>query len=60
MVELADGFPALNEAFGSSLPGLSVTGFSPTSDFGPLLGFVKGAPAAATLIVRDLRRGWAA
>jgi hypothetical protein len=53
-IELADGFPALNEAFGSTLPGIYVPGFSATRDFGPFFGFVKGAPAAATLIVRDL------
>jgi hypothetical protein len=53
-IDLADGFPALDEAFGTSLAGLYVTGFSATRDFGPFFGFVKGAPAAATLIVRDL------
>jgi FAD-dependent urate hydroxylase len=53
-IELADGFPALDEAFGTTLRGLYVTGFSATRDFGPFFGFVKGAPAAATLIVRDL------
>ena len=56
-IELVDGFPALDEAFGSSLDGLYVTGFSATRDFGPFFGFVKGAPAAATLIVRDLLGG---
>jgi FAD-dependent urate hydroxylase len=53
-IELADGFPALGEGMGTSLPGLYVTGFSATRDFGPFFGFVKGSPAAATLIVRDL------
>jgi cation diffusion facilitator CzcD-associated flavoprotein CzcO len=53
-IELADGFPVLDEAFGSTLPGLYVTGFSATRDFGPFFGFVKGAPAAAAIIVRDL------
>jgi hypothetical protein len=50
----ADGFPVLDEAFGSSLPGLYLPGFVATRDFGPFFGFVKGAPAAASLIVRDL------
>src|SRR5262249_6630924 len=49
-----NGFPAPDEAFGTGLPGLYVTGFAATNDFGPFFGFVKGAPAAATLIVRDL------
>jgi cation diffusion facilitator CzcD-associated flavoprotein CzcO len=53
-IELAGGFPVLDEGLGSSIPGLYVTGFSATRDFGPFFGFVKGAPAAGTLIVRDL------
>jgi FAD-dependent urate hydroxylase len=53
-VELRDGFPVLDEAMQSSLPGLYVPGFAATQDFGPFFGFVKGAPAAAELIVRDL------
>jgi hypothetical protein len=44
----------LDEAFQTRLDGLYVTGFSATQDFGPFFGFVKGSPAAATLIVRDL------
>ena len=53
-IETADGFPVLDEAFATTLPGLYITGFSATRDFGPFFGFVKGSPAAATLIVRDL------
>ena len=53
-IALVDGFPALDEHFQTSVPGLYVTGFSATRDFGPFFGFVKGAPAAATLTVRDL------
>jgi cation diffusion facilitator CzcD-associated flavoprotein CzcO len=53
-VELADGFPVLDNAFQTSLAGLYLTGFSATRDFGPFFGFVKAAPAAATLIVRYL------
>jgi FAD-dependent urate hydroxylase len=53
-VKLSDGFPVLDEAFQTSLDGLYITGFSATQDFGPFFGFVKGSPAAATLIVRDL------
>jgi hypothetical protein len=49
-----DGFPVLDEAFGSSLPGLYLPGFVATRDFGPFFGFVKGAPAAASLIVQNL------
>jgi len=53
-IELADGYPVLDESFCASVPGLYVTGFSATRDFGPFFGFVKGSPAAATLIVQDL------
>lgn len=53
-VELDDGFPVLNESFQTTLDGLYITGFSATKDFGPFFGFVKGAPAAATLIIRDV------
>jgi FAD-dependent urate hydroxylase len=53
-IECRDGFPALDEAFRTTVPGLYITGFSATQDFGPFFGFVKGSPAAATLIVRDL------
>jgi hypothetical protein len=53
-IELADGFPVLDESFQTTLDGLYITGFSATRDFGPFFGFVKGCPAAATLIVRDV------
>jgi thioredoxin reductase len=53
-VATRNGFPVLDESFQTSLPGLYVTGFSATQDFGPFFGFVKGVPAAATLVVRDL------
>ena len=56
-VERAEGFPVLDEAFQTTLPGLYIPGFSATKDFGPFFGFVKGCPAAATLIVRDLLGG---
>jgi FAD-dependent urate hydroxylase len=53
-VQVTDGFPVLDEAFGASLPGLYLPGFTATRDFGPFFGFVKGTPTAATLIVQDL------
>jgi FAD-dependent urate hydroxylase len=53
-VGIADGYPVLDEAFQTTLDGLYITGFPATRDFGPFFGFVKGAPAAATVIVRDL------
>jgi cation diffusion facilitator CzcD-associated flavoprotein CzcO len=53
-IDQNDGFPVLDESFGTSVRGLYLTGFSATQDFGPFFGFVKGSPAAATLVVRDL------
>jgi len=53
-VAIADGYPVLDEHFQTTLDGLYVTGFSATRDFGPFFGFVKAAPASATVIVRDL------
>jgi FAD-dependent urate hydroxylase len=53
-IELADGFPVLDEGLGASIDRLYLTGFAATRDFGPFFGFVKAAPASATLVVRDL------
>ena len=53
-LDVVDGFPALDEAFQSSLPRLYIPGFASTRDFGPFFGFTKGCPATATLIVGDL------
>lgn len=53
-VQINDGFPVLDQALQTSLHGLYITGFSATQDFGPFFGFVKAAPAAGSLIVRDL------
>ena len=50
-IAVVDGFPALDEYFGSSVPGLYFPGFAASHDFGPFFGFTKACPAAATLIV---------
>jgi FAD-dependent urate hydroxylase len=55
-IETADGFPVLDEHFQTSVPGLFMPGFVATRDFGPFFGFVRGCPAAATLIVAGLRQ----
>src|SRR5215210_8525993 len=54
-LELANGFPVLDEHFQSSVPGLFVTGFPATRDFGPFFGFVRGCPVAATLTTAGLK-----
>ncbi|HEY1446805.1 MAG TPA: NAD(P)-binding domain-containing protein [Acidimicrobiales bacterium] len=53
-IAVVDGFPALDENFQSSIPGLYFPGFAASRDFGPFFGFTKGCPAAATLIVDSL------
>jgi thioredoxin reductase len=55
-IATTDGFPALDEHFQTSVPGLFMPGFVATRDFGPFFGFVRGCPAAATLIVAGLRQ----
>jgi cation diffusion facilitator CzcD-associated flavoprotein CzcO len=56
LVATADGFPLLDDAFQTSLPGLFMPGFTGTRDFGPFFGFTIGCPAAADLVVRGLGR----
>jgi thioredoxin reductase len=53
-IEVADGFPVLDETFQTTLPGLYLPGFTGTRDFGPFFGFTKGCPAAAALVTRGL------
>jgi hypothetical protein len=55
-MELADGFPVLDDHFQTSLPGLFVTGFPATRDFGPFFGFVRGCVPAATLTVEGVMK----
>jgi FAD-dependent urate hydroxylase len=49
-----DGFPLLDENFATTVPGLYLTGFVATQDFGPFFGFMRGAIVAAAIIVDDL------
>jgi FAD-dependent urate hydroxylase len=55
-VVVRDGFPELTEGFETSLPGLFVTGFAATRDFGPFYGFTKGCPSAARIAVDEMLR----
>jgi FAD-dependent urate hydroxylase len=55
-IEVTDGYPVLDEWFQTSVPGLYITGFAATRDFGPFFGFTKGCPAAASLTVNGLLR----
>lgn len=55
-VSMTDGFPDLSEGFETSLPGLYVTGFAATRDFGPFFGFTRGCPAAAQIAVSEMLR----
>jgi thioredoxin reductase len=58
-MDLVDGFPLLDDNFQSSVPGLFVTGFPATRDFGPFFGFVRGCPVAATLTTAGLKEALA-
>ena len=53
-IETRDGFPVLDAHMQTSVSGLYVPGFAATQDFGPFFGFVKGAPAAAELVARNI------
>jgi FAD-dependent urate hydroxylase len=55
-VSVTDGFPDLSPGFETTLPGLFVTGFSATRDFGPFYGFTKGCPSAARIAVGEMLR----
>ncbi len=53
-VSVSDGFPDLTAGLETSLPGLYVSGFASTRDFGPFYGFTKGCPSAARIAVTDM------
>jgi FAD-dependent urate hydroxylase len=55
-VSVTDGFPDLSPGFETTLPGLFVTGFAATRDFGPFYGFTKGCPSAARIAVDEMLR----
>ena len=48
--------PGLDEHMQSSLAGLYLPGFTATQDFGPFFGFVKGAPAAGSIVADHIER----
>lgn len=45
-----DGFPMLDTEFQTTLPGLYISGFAATRDFGPFFGFTVACPVAAKVI----------
>jgi thioredoxin reductase len=53
-VSVTDGFPDLSPGFETTLPGLFVTGFAATRDFGPFYGFTKGCPSSARIAVDEM------
>jgi FAD-dependent urate hydroxylase len=55
-VAVTDGFPDLSPGFETTLPGLFVTGFASTRDFGPFYGFTKGCPSSARIAVDEMLR----
>jgi thioredoxin reductase len=53
-VSVTDGFPDLSPGFETTLPGLFVTGFASTRDFGPFYGFTAGCPSSARIAVEEM------
>jgi cation diffusion facilitator CzcD-associated flavoprotein CzcO len=51
-IRVQDGFPALNQWFESSIPGLHFVGGLAGHTFGPICRFVSGARAAAQQVTR--------
>jgi cation diffusion facilitator CzcD-associated flavoprotein CzcO len=49
-LKTSNGFPALDEDFQTSIPGLYVTGIAATQDFGQMYKFIRGCPSAARII----------
>jgi cation diffusion facilitator CzcD-associated flavoprotein CzcO len=54
-LKTAGGFPCLDESFQTSVPGLYITGFAATRDFGPFYGFISGCPSSAKIIGDHIR-----
>ena len=53
-LQVRDGFPVLDEHFGTSVPGLYVTSLASTRDFGSFLAFTVSSRAQAKVIARDM------
>jgi cation diffusion facilitator CzcD-associated flavoprotein CzcO len=54
-LQVAGGYPVLDEDFQSSVAGLYFTGLPATQDFGPFFGFVAGCRVAPRRIVERIR-----
>lgn len=55
-LDIAEGFPVLDEQFQTSLPGLYITSLAATRDFGSFLAFTVSVRAQAKIIVDSVRR----
>jgi cation diffusion facilitator CzcD-associated flavoprotein CzcO len=53
-LRVEEGYPELDAAFQSTVPGLFFTSFCSTKAFGPFFGFVAGAPVTARIIAACL------
>ncbi len=53
-LDVADGFPVLDEQFQTSVPGLFITSMPATRDFGPFFAFTVSVRTSARLIVRAI------
>lgn len=55
LLEVADGFPVLDEHLESSVPGLYFTSMTATRDFGSFFAFTVSAPVAAQIAARAIK-----
>ena len=53
-LKIKNGFPVLDEAFQSNIPGLYITSLPATQDFGPFFGFTISVRTSAKLVVGSL------
>jgi len=55
-IETADGFPVLDDVLQTSVPGLYMTSFAATRDFGPFFAFTAAAGVAARIVGHAVAR----
>lgn len=55
-IETVDGFPVLDDVLQTSVPGLYMTSFAATRDFGPFFAFTAAAGVAARIVGHAVAR----
>jgi hypothetical protein len=54
MTWIADGIPALNRRFETTLPGLHIAGYASAMSWGPSMRFIYGTNFAGPFIARNI------